>query len=171
VTAKIGTSLTASVNVTVLQLQTSPLDVSVAPGDTFTITANGAPAAGGSYSWKIVSSQDGDNPDAFQFVSQPSCAGASSCQATVQATGAGFAGVQVTFQVGSVSAIQTARVRAITVSISQIWSDQFPGGPVANYLPAGAGLVGNARQLMIMGARSDSNGYLKANVVTAPNNQ
>jgi hypothetical protein len=147
------------------------LDVSVAPGDTFTITANGAPAAGGSYSWKIVSSQDGDNPDAFQFVSQPSCAGASSCQATVQATGAGFAGVQVTFQVGSVSAIQTARVRAITVSISQIWSDQFPGGPVANYLPAGAGLVGNARQLMIMGARSDSNGYLKANVVTAPNNQ
>jgi hypothetical protein len=150
------------------QLQVSPMDVSVAPGDTITITASGTPAAGGSYSWQLVSSQSGDNPNAFKFVSQPSCAGAASCTATVQATGPGFAGVQVTFPGAEP---QTARVRAITVSISQIWSDQFLGGPVANYLPGGAGLVGNARQLMIMGARSDSNGYLKANVVTVPNNQ
>src|SRR5208283_5230951 len=153
------------------QLQVSPLDASVAPEETITITASGTPAAGGSYSWQLVSSQSGDNPSAFQFVSQPSCAGASSCVATVKAIGTGFAGVQVTFQNGSGSAVQTPRVRAITVSITQIWSDQFPGGPVANYLPGGAGLVGNARQLMIMGARSDWNGYLKANVVTVPNNQ
>jgi hypothetical protein len=152
-----------------VQLQTSPSDVTVSLGDLFTITASGTPVAGGSYAWQIVGSQGGDAPGAFVFVSQPSCPGSSSCTATIQATGTGFAAVQVTFQGATAPPV---RVRSIAVlNITQIWSDQFPGGPIANYLPGGAGLVGNNRQLMIMGTRSDSVGYLKANIVTEPNNQ
>jgi len=96
----------------------------------------------------------------------------------------------VAFQTSTATAFaQPGRDRAITVEITKIWSDQFPpavaNGVVANYLPgdgtqgsgAGAGLVGNARQLLIMAAgqyRSDgimydaAHSYIKANIVTDP---
>ena len=80
----------------------------------------------------------------------------------------------MTYQNGPISVTQTARIRSILAAITEIWSDQFPHaniGDYANHLPGGAGLVGNARQLMIMGARADNSAYLKANVVTQPSNQ
>jgi hypothetical protein len=172
----------------------TPTDISGKLGDVFTFTATGSSPSGadGSYAWTIT--PDGSYPGSFQFVSSsctsgpsctpvaaPTCDGASSCRAYVQGLGTGFANIGVVFQ--GASASPRPRVRIIIPTVTKIWSDQFPGGPVANYLPgdgtqsnpagdgSGAGLVGNARQLLIMGARSDSNGYLKANVSTIPNAQ
>ena len=176
VAAAIGANLSASLAVSfpvVPQLQLSPSDVSVGPGQSFTITASGQPVTSAStYNWQIVETQSGDNPNAFSLQSS-SCQGASSCSATITATSTGLATVQVTYQDGSASVTQTARIRSISATITQIWTDQFENGATGNgnYLPGGAGLVGNAHQLMIMGARADGNAYLKASVSTVPNNQ
>jgi hypothetical protein len=155
-------------------LTLSPSDVSVGPGESITITASVPQTTStGVYTWQIA--EDDGNGGEFTFASQPSsCQGTSSCASTIRANSTGLGTVQVTYQNGPISVTQTARIRAITAQITEIWSDQFPQANIAdyaNYLPGGAGLVGNARQLMIMGARPDYNAYLKAKVATLPNNQ
>ena len=188
---------TASGNCFSLNMSTvtlTPSDVSGNPGDVFTFTAAGS--GSGTYNWSIA----GEDASVFQFVSSSctsgttcsavvpdSCTGAQTCTVYVQAKSAGFANVGVAFQAGSAIPLpKWARVRAITVQITKIWSDQFPDGPVANYLPddgmpgtgAGAGLVGDARRLLIAGVRDSRNGdafplsgwkgYIKGLVTTSP---
>jgi hypothetical protein len=158
-------------------LTLTPMDVSGSPGDVFVLTSTTS-AASATYAWSLGTSQSGDDPGAFQFVASScapgtscapvapdECVGAPSCTAYVQALSPGFANVVVALQtVTSSPPPQSARLRAMTVQITKIWSDQFPGGPVANYLPGdggpgtGAGLVGNARQLLIVGVRDSRNG-------------
>ena len=174
----------------------SPTDIAGNPGDVFTFTATGiTPSGPGTYSWSL----SGENPGAFQFVdsscqsgstcaplSAPdSCYGAQSCTIHLQAKTMGFANLGVSFQTQFASSSQrTALVLAITIQITKVWSDQFPSGPVANYLPAdgtpgtgaGAGLVGNTRQSLILGPRQSISGdpvsgfygFIKANVTVEP---
>jgi hypothetical protein len=193
----------ASIDYLVLQpgIVITPPDVSVSPGEIVSLTASGS-SAYGAYNWSIGAAQTGDNTAAFQFVSSScnsgsscpavapsSCPGAQSCTVNVQAVGTGFAYAQVSPQSGGPTLAGSARIRAITAQITKIWSDQFPTGPVANYLPAdgtpesgaGAGLVGNARQLLILGPRQSVPsdpvsglgiyGFIKANVTTTPSTQ
>ena len=189
--ATLATSVCIPLNAAAVTL--TPTDVSGNPGDVFTFTAS-ATAGTGIFTWSIT----GEDAGVYQFVSSSctsgqtcsaivpnSCVRASSCTAYVQAKSPGFANVGIAFQQGSaISQPQSARVRAITVQITKIWSDQFPDGPVANYLPgdggpgSGAGLVGNARQLLIVGVRDSRNGdafplsgwkgYIKGLVTTSP---
>jgi len=199
----------------------APTDISGNPGDVFTFTATGVSPTGasGSYQWSIT--EDATYPGNFQFVSSsctsgasctqataPACTGLSSCTAYVQGIGTGFANIGVVFQVASASSQrQPARARTITVIITKIWSNQFPGGsppspPIANYLPAdgvsptcgtgtqsngatpictgaGAGLIGNSRQLLIVGVgqsppsfgSSNLYGYIGASLITVPATQ
>jgi len=191
-------SICNPLNLTAVTL--TPTDVSGNPGDVFAFTASGFGGTG-SYTWSIGGgTQPGDDVGAFQFVSSSCvsgascpaitpdpCVGGQSCTAYVQAKTTGFANLGVAFQTSSAnSPPQSARLRAITMQITKIWSDQFPDGPVANYLPgdgtpdsgAGAGLVGNARQLLIAGVRDSRNGdaspvdgwkgYIKGLVTTSP---
>ena len=178
-----------------------PADVTGDPGDSFDLTATVTPPVAGSFQWQLTPRnpiQDGDNPSAFKFVSQPSCTNQPSCVATVQGVSAdstGFVQVQVTFTPSGPPLTSDVRkggardqqapavgknvTRLIAAPIKKISSDQFPNGPVANYLPAdgtpgtgvGAGLIGNARGLLLVGARDSGVIAMKASVEPSPNNQ
>ena len=160
-----------------LQLTAAPTEIDKSPGDSFTVTATGTAASGATYHWNLISAKDGDDPGAFQLVQQPECAGQPSCTAKITVLRPGLATLQVKLT-GASGAVATAlaRLRGIQVSITKIWSDQFPDKPIADFLPGGAGQTGNNgfapqfQSFILMGARADFHAYAKANFAVSPNN-
>ena len=104
----------------------------VALGSTYELVAQGAGAANGRYiNWTpVVDPSDPDsNPNAAQFITQPTCDGQPTCVALVMTTNPGVFAAQVTFvnsSTGNQTASQTCKVRVVKFDLD-VKSVSFKG--------------------------------------------
>jgi hypothetical protein len=92
-----------------LSLSVSPTDVTVAVGEQFDVTANGAPPLDGSYQWTPASNTTS--------VSTPSCAGQGSCVGTFKGNSPGKNTLNVCFVCSTTGATKCQNVNVTVVKI------------------------------------------------------
>jgi hypothetical protein len=92
-----------------LSLSVSPTDVTVAVGEQFDVTANGAPPLDGSYTWTPASNTTS--------VSTPSCAGQGSCVGTFKGNTPGKSTLNVCFVCSTTGASKCQNVNVTVVKI------------------------------------------------------
>ncbi len=97
-----------------LSLSVSPTDVTVAVGEQFDVTANGAPPLDGSYQWTPASNTTS--------VSTPSCAGQGSCVGTFKGSTAGKNTLKVCFVCSTtgVSKCQDVNVTVVKIELKKL---------------------------------------------------
>lgn len=103
-------------------------------GDQFNITASGSPPQDGTYTWEIISTQQGDDSSMATLTASPSCDGQPTCVATVQIAKAGTATLRVHFKCKTTGKEVTADARLTAIEIKQsddLW--WFNGESPAGY--------------------------------------